>query len=221
VFHDWGVLSMYSSDSQAMGRPGEVSTRTWQTAHKMKAQFGKLPEDSEGNDNFRVLRYLAKICANIAITNGIFDYVGSIERGKIADLVIWTPEFFGVKAKMVFKSGFISYSMMGDPNASIPTVEPIYWRPMFGGFGKALPKSSFLFTSRAAYDLDIKEKYDLDREVLPVSKTRNIGKQDMIRNSAVGKIEIDPETYKVSFNGEIAECDPASELPMTQLYYIA
>jgi urease subunit alpha len=221
VLHDWGVLSMYSSDSQAMGRCGEVSTRTWQTAHKMKAQFGKLPEDSPENDNFRVLRYLAKICTNIAITNGIFDHVGSIEKGKMADLVLWDPKFFGVKPKMVFKGGFIAYAMMGDPNASIPTVEPVYWRPMFGAYGKALTRTSTVFTSRAAYDLNIKEKYDMDREVLPVSKTRTIGKQDMVRNSTIGKIEIDPETYEVTFNGQIVECEPAKELPMTQLYYLA
>ncbi|MGH2638715.1 MAG: urease subunit alpha, partial [Rhabdochlamydiaceae bacterium] len=221
LFQDWGVLSMYSSDSQAMGRCGEVSTRCWQTAHKMKAMFGKLPEDSEENDNFRVLRYLAKLTINPAITNGVSDYLGSLETGKMADLALWDTGFFGVKPKMVFKGGFIAFAMMGDPNASIPIVEPIYWRPMFGGYGKAQTKLSTIFTSNVAYNLNIKEKYGLERSVLPVSKTRHLGKDQMVRNSTLGKIQIDPETYRTSFNGQLAECEPATELPMTQLYYLA
>lgn len=220
VFHDWGVLSMYSSDSQAMGRTGEVSTRAWQTAHKVKEQFGKLPEDSPNNDNFRALRYLAKLTINPAITNGVADYLGSLEKGKMADIVLWDPKFFGAKNKMVFKGGFIAYAMMGDPNASLPTVEPIYWRPMFGGFGTAQSKISAIFTSKVAYDLGIKEKYGLEHQVLPVSKTRNLGKDDMVRNSTRGDIEIDPETHKVKFNGKEVSSEPAKKLPLTQLYYL-
>ncbi|MDG7048229.1 MAG: urease subunit alpha [Nitrososphaerota archaeon] len=220
VFHDWGVLSMYSSDSQAMGRTGEVSTRAWQTAHKVKEQFGKLPQDSPNNDNFRALRYLAKLTINPAITNGIADYVGSLEKGKMADIVLWDPKFFGAKNKMVFKGGFIAYAMMGDPNASLPTVEPIYWRPMFGGFGTAQSKVSAIFTSKVAYDLGVKEKYGLEHQVLPVSKTRNLGKDDMVRNDTRGDIEIDPETHKVKFNGKEVTSEPAKKLPLTQLYYL-
>ena len=220
VFHDWGVLSMYSSDSQAMGRTGEVSTRAWQTAHKVKEQFGKLPQDSPNNDNFRALRYLAKLTINPAITNGIADYVGSLEKGKMADIVLWDPKFFGAKNKMVFKGGFIAYAMMGDPNASLPTVEPIYWRPMFGGFGTAQSKVSAIFTSKVAYDLGVNQKYGLERQVLPVSNTRNLGKDDMVRNDTRGDIEIDPETHKVKFNGKEVTSEPAKKLPLTQLYYL-
>ena len=220
VLHDMGVLSMYSSDSQAMGRCGEVSTRCWQTAHQMKEQFGKLPEDAEGNDNFRVLRYLAKISINPAITNGVADYLGSLEKGKMADAVIWDPKFFGVKPKMLWKAGFIAYSMMGDPNASIPTPEPYTWRPMFGGFGLAQARTSATFVSKASCELNIKEKYDLDRMVLPVGKTRNLSKSHMVRNDRTGDMKIDPETYKVTWNGEQITCKPAKELPMAQLYYL-
>jgi len=220
IFHDWGVLSMYSSDSQAMGRTGEVSTRTWQTAHKVKEEFGKLPEDSPNNDNFRALRYLAKLTINPAITNGVADYLGSLEKGKMADIVLWDAKFFGAKPKMVYKSGFIAYAMMGDPNASLPTVEPIYWRPMFGGFGLAQSRTSAIFTSKVALDLGIKEKYGLQHQVLPVSKTRNLGKQDMVRNSTVGNIAIDPETHKVTFNGKPVSSQPAKKLPLAQLYYL-
>lgn len=220
VFHDWGILSMYSSDSQAMGRTGEVSTRCWQTAHKNKEQFGKLIEDSADNDNFRVLRYLAKLNINPAITNGVADYVGSVEKGKMADLVLWEPMFFGVKPTMVFKGGFIAYAMMGDPNASIPPAEPIFFRPMFGGFGLARSRIAAVFTSQIACELGIKEKYGLQHQVLPVCKTRNLGKQHMVRNSTLGKIEIDPETHKVTFNGKPATSEPAKELPMTQLYHL-
>ena len=220
VFHDWGILSMYSADSQAMGRTGEVSTRCWQTAHKMKAQFGKLPEDSQENDNFRVLRYLAKLNINPAITNGVSDYVGSIEKGKMADIVLWDPRFFGAKPNIVFKGGFIAYAMMGDPNASVPPVEPIFFRPMFGGFGLARTTTSALFTSKLAIENNIKEKYGITRQVLPVHSVRNLGKQHMIRNSTLGEIKIDPETYKVTFNGKPATSEPAKELPLTQLYHL-
>ncbi len=220
MLHDWGVLSMYSSDSQAMGRTGEVSTRCWQTAHKVKDEFGKLPEDSADNDNFRVLRYLAKLTINPAITNGIADYLGSLEAGKMADIVLWDPKFFGVKPKMIFKGGFIAYSMMGDPNASIPTPEPYTFRPMFGGFGKAQSRLSTIFTSRVAYDLNIQDKYCLDRPVLPVCKTRNLGKQDMVRNDRTGKLVIDPETHKVTLDGKEVTCSPAKTLPLSQLYFL-
>jgi urease subunit alpha len=220
VFHDMGVLSMYSADSQAMGRTGEVSTRSWQTAHKMKAQFGKLPEDSPDNDNFRVLRYLAKLNINPAITNGVSDYVGSLEKGKMADIVLWDPRFFGVKPNIVFKGGFIAYAMMGDPNASVPPVEPIFFRPMFGGFGLARKRTAALFTSKLAIENGIQEKYGIQRQVLPVHNVRNLGKQHMVRNSTLGEIKIDPETYKVSFNGKSVTSEPAKELPLTQLYHL-
>jgi len=220
VFHDWGILSMYSADSQAMGRTGEVSTRSWQTAHKMKAQFGKLPEDSPDNDNFRVLRYLAKLNINPAITNGVSDYVGSLEKGKMADIVLWDPRFFGAKPNIVFKGGFIAYAMMGDPNASVPPVEPIFFRPMFGGFGLARSRTSALFTSKLAIENGIQAKYGIQRQVLPVHNVRNLGKQHMVRNSTLGEIRIDPETYKVSFNGKSVTSEPAKELPLTQLYHL-
>jgi urease subunit alpha len=203
-----------------MGRTGEVSTRCWQTAHKNKEQFGKLPEDAEGNDNFRVLRYLSKLCINPAIAAGISDYVGSLNKGTLGDVVIWDPMFFGAKPKMVFKGGFIAYSMMGDPNASIPTPEPYYWRPMFGGFGKAQSRTAAVFVSKAANELNIKERYDIDHQVLPVSKTRNLGKAHMVRNDRIGEMTIDPETHKVTFDGKDITSKPAKELPMTQLYYL-
>jgi len=220
VLHDLGVLSMYSSDSQAMGRVGEVSTRCWQTAHKNKEQFGKLPEDAQENDNFRVLRYLAKLTINPAITNGVSDYLGSLEPGKMADIVLWEPKFFGAKPKMVFKGGFIAWSMMGDPNASIPTPEPYYWRPMFGGFGLAQSRISAVFTSKIAWEMGIKEQYGLERQVLPVSKTRDLGKQHMVRNNRTGEISIDPETHKVTLGGKEVTSQPAKTLPLTQLYYL-
>jgi urease subunit alpha len=220
VLHDMGVISMYSSDSQAMGRTGEVSTRCWQTAHKNKEEFGKLPEDAEGNDNFRVLRYLSKLCINPAIAAGVSDYVGSLKKGTMGDVVIWDPMFFGAKPKMVFKAGFIAYSMMGDPNASIPTPEPYYWRPMFGGFGKAQSRTAAVFVSQAAMELNIKEKYDIDHMVLPVSKTRNLGKANMVRNDRLGNMTIDPETHKVTLDGKEITSKPAKELPLTQLYYL-
>ena len=220
VLHDLGVLSMYSSDSQAMGRTGEVSTRCWQTAHKNKEQFGKLPQDTPRNDNFRVLRYLAKLCINPAITHGIAEYTGSLEPGKMADIALWDPKFFGAKPKMVFKGGFIAYSMMGDPNASIPTPEPYYWRPMFGGFGLAQSRISAIFTSKIACELGIREEYGIERMVLPVSGTRDLGKQHMVRNDRTGEITIDPETHKVVLDGKLVTSQPAKELPMTQLYYL-
>jgi urease subunit alpha len=220
VLHDMGVISMYSSDSQAMGRCGETTTRTFQNAHKMKSIFGKLPEDTDGNDNYRVKRYLAKISMNPAITNGIADYVGSLEKGKIADAVIWEPAFFGAKPKMVWKSGFIAYSMMGDPNASIPTPEPVTWRPMFGGYSLAQQRTSATFVSKIACDLDIQERYGLERMVLPVQNTRNLGKVHMLYNDKVGSMDIDPETYKVTWNGDLITCQGAKELPLAQRYYL-
>ncbi len=199
---------------------GEVSTRCWQTAHKNKEQFGKLPEDAKENDNFRVLRYLAKLTINPAITNGVADYLGSLEPGKMADIVLWEPKFFGAKPKMLFKGGFIAWAMMGDPNASIPTPEPYYWRPMFGGFGLAQSRISAIFTSKIAIEKGIKEKYGIQRQVLPVCKTRDLGKQHMVRNDRTGTITIDPETHKVTLDGKEITSQPAKTLPLTQLYYL-
>src|SRR3990170_4525982 len=194
VLHDIGALSMYSSDSQAMGRVGEVNIRAWQTADKMKKMTGKLKEEKGDNDNLRVKRYLAKTTINPAITHGISDYVGSLQPGKFADIVIWTPPFFGVRPKLVIKGGFIAYSLMGDPNASIPTTEPVYYRPMFGSMGRAKYSTSITFTSKLAIKNKIAEKLGLEKKLLPVKNCRTIGKKNMIHNNLVPKIEIDPET---------------------------
>src|SRR3990170_3316373 len=194
VMHDIGALSMYSSDSQAMGRVGEVNIRAWQTADKMKKMTGKLKEEKGDNDNLRVKRYLAKTTINPAITHGISDYVGSLQPGKFADIVIWTPPFFGVRPKLVIKGGFIAYSLMGDPNASIPTTEPVYYRPMFGSMGRAKYSTSITFTSKLAIKNKIAEKLGLEKKLLPVKNCRTIGKKNMIHNNLVPKIEIDPET---------------------------
>ena len=219
VLHDMGVLSMMSSDSQAMGRPGEVITRTWQTAHKMKEERGPLGPDAEnGNDNFRARRYVAKYTINPAITNGIADYVGSIEVGKMADLVLWNPAFFGIKPDMVIKGGMIIASKMGDANASIPTTEPVLYRPMFAAHGAAKYESCLTFVSKAAMDNNVKEKYGLQKTVVPVCKCRNIGKKDMKLNDACPEITVDPETYEVRADGEIVTSKPAKSLPLTQLY---
>ncbi|HEX9320445.1 MAG TPA: urease subunit alpha, partial [Nitrososphaeraceae archaeon] len=209
VLHDLGALSMYSSDSQAMGRVGEVTTRAWQTADKMKKMTGKLKEDTNGNDNARVKRYLAKITINPAITHGISDYVGSLLPGKIADIVVWTPQFFGCKPKLVIKGGFISYSLMGDPNASIPTPEPVYYRPMFGAIGLAKYSTSVTFTSKLAIKKGLAKKLGLKKKLLPVKNCRNIGKKDMVFNNLTPSIEIDPETYIVKVNGKVATTEPA------------
>ena len=217
VLHDIGALSMYSSDSQAMGRVGEVTTRAWQTADKMKKMSGRLREEGD-NDNLRAKRYLAKLTINPAITHGISDYVGSLERGKIADIVIWTPQFFGIKPKMIIKGGFIAYSLMGDPNASIPTPEPVYYRPMFGSLGKAMQSTSVTFTSKLAVRNGIGRKLRLRKKLLGVKNCRKIGKKDMRFNSLTPKIEIDPETYEVKVDGKLATVPPANKLSLARLY---
>ena len=218
VLHDIGALSMYSSDSQAMGRVGEVTTRAWQTADKMKKMSGRLKEESNDNDNLRVKRYLAKLTINPAITHGIAEYVGSLQPKKIADIVMWTPQFFGIKPKLIIKGGFIAYSLMGDPNASIPTPEPVYYRPMFGAMGLAKYSTSVTFTSKLAIKNDLKKKLGLKKKLLPVNNCRNISKKDMVYNNLTPKIEIDPETYIVKVDGKIATTEPANKLSLSRLY---
>ena len=220
VLHDMGVLSMMSSDSQAMGRVGEVTTRNWQTADKMKKMTGSLPEDNSRNDNFRVKRYIAKITINPAITHGISDYVGAIRPGRLADIVIWTPQFFGVKPKMIIKGGFIAYSLMGDPNASIPTTEPVLYRPMFGSFGKAVKSTSVIFTSKLAIDNGLKRRINCDKKLLPVKNCRSIGKKDMLYNDSTPDIDVNPETYEVKVDGKITTTDPATKLSLARLYHL-
>ncbi|MBR5454888.1 MAG: urease subunit alpha [Rikenellaceae bacterium] len=221
ILHDMGVLSMVSSDSQAMGRIGESFMRTIQMADYMKGVRGALPEDAAGNDNFRVLRYIAKITINPAITYGISDVVGSVEQGKMADLVLWEPAFFGVKPKMVIKGGMINYANMGDPNASLPTPQPMYMRPMFGALGRARVKSCVSFVSRAAFDLDIKKRLGLERIVLPVHRTRQLCKSHMVRNGATPRIEVNPETFEVTIDGVVAKATPAPSLSLSQLYWFS
>ena len=219
ILHDLGVFSMISSDSQAMGRVGEVILRTWQTADKMKRQRGPLAPDTE-SDNFRIRRYIAKYTINPAITHGIAHLVGSVEPGKFADLVIWNPMFFGVKPDLVLKGGAIAWAQMGDPNASIPTPQPVFGRPMFAAFGKARAATSITFVSQAAYTQGIAEKLGLTKRVEPVKGCRNIGKKDMVLNDATPRIEVDPETYKVTVDGEPCTCEPAAVLPMAQRYFL-
>ncbi len=219
VLHDMGVFSMMSSDSQAMGRPAEVVTRTWQTAHKMKEERGPLGVDAEnGNDNFRAKRYVAKYTINPAITNGIADYVGSVEVGKYADLVLWNPAFFAAKPDMIIKGGMIIASKMGDANASIPTTQPVMYQPMFAAHGAAKYESCITFVSQVAMEKDVKGQYDLKKTVLPVKNCRNIGKKDMKLNDAAPEITVDPETYEVCADGVKLESKPAESLPLTQLY---
>ncbi len=224
VLHDLGAISMMSSDSQAMGRLGEVIIRTWQTAHKMKVQRGHLSqsgrEDSSRHDNFRAKRYVAKYTINPAITHGIAHEVGSVEVGKVADLVIWKPAFFGVKPEMVLKSGFIAQAQMGDPNASIPTPEPIISRPMFGAFGRALCSTNLTFVSQSALDRDIPKKLGLRKRVAAVKNCRTVKKRDLKLNDALPKIEVDPETYEVRADGQLLKCEPAAVLPMAQRYFL-
>lgn len=220
VLHDMGAISIINSDSQAMGRPAEVITRTWQLADKNKKQRGKLPEDAEGNDNFRVKRYIAKYTINAALATGTADYIGSVEVGKMADLVVWRPDMFGVKPEVIIKGGFMIAAKMGDANASIPTPQPIIMKSMFGAYGKARAKTCVTFVSQLAYDNDIKGELSLEKMVLPVKGCRAIGKKDMILNSATPKIEIDPETKKVKADGVEITSEPAETLPMTQLYYL-
>jgi urease subunit alpha len=218
ILHDLGAISIMSSDSQAMGRIGEVITRTWQTADKMKKQFGRLTEEKGHNDNFRARRYISKYTINPAIAQGISTYVGSIEVGKFADLVVWDPVFFGVKPDMVLKSGMIAAAIMGDPNASIPTPQPEYYRPMFGAFGGALGESCITFVSQAG--LKNAERLGLSKQVLPVMNTRKIGKHSMILNSATPRMEVNPETYEVRADGRLLTCEPAKVLSMAQRYFM-
>jgi urease subunit alpha len=220
ILHDLGAFSMISSDSQAMGRVGEVIIRTWQTAHKMKVQRGHLAEDSTANDNFRAKRYIAKYTINPAIAHGIANYVGSIEAGKLADLCLWKPAFFGVKPELVIKGGLIAWSQMGDPNASIPTPEPVHMRPMFGSFGGAIGATSLTFVSQAAIEAGIPEQIGLQTPAVAVSNTRNLSKADLKLNDATPAIEVDPETYEVRADGELLTCEPATELPMAQRYFL-
>ena len=220
ILHDLGALSMISSDSQAMGRVGEVILRTWQTAHKMKIQRGLLPGDTTA-DNNRVKRYIAKYTINPAIAHGVSAHVGSVEAGKLADLVLWNPAFFGVKPDLVLKAGSIALASMGDPNASIPTPQPVHYRPMFAGYGRALIHSSLLFVSGAALDAEIGRRLGLSRQLVAVSDTRGgIGKRSMIHNNAMPHIEVDPETYEVRADGELLTCAPAEVLPMAQRYFL-
>ena len=220
ILHDLGVLSMMSSDSQAMGRIGEVVTRTWQTAHKMKVQRGPLAQDSAHNDNVRVKRYIAKYTINPAITHGIAHQVGSIEPGKLADIVIWKPAFFGVKPEMIVKGGFIAWSAMGDANASIPTPQPVLYRPMFGAFGGATVATCLTFVSKAALEEEIPLKLGLKKTVAAVEKCREIGKVSMRLNDATPSIEVDSETYEVRADGELLTCEPATVLPLAQRYFL-
>jgi len=223
ILHDLGAFSMIASDSQAMGRVGETIIRTWQTAHKMKVQRGLLcsPENTqETHDNFRAKRYIAKYTINPAITHGISDYVGSVEEGKLADLCLWKPAFFGVKPEIVIKGGFIAWSQMGDANASIPTPQPVHMRPMFGSFGGAMTATSLTFVSQAAVEAGIKEKIGLQKPTVAVKNTRNLTKADMKLNNALPQMEVDPETYEVRADGELLVCEPAESLPMAQRYFL-
>ena len=222
ILHDLGALSIMASDSQAMGRVGEVITRTWQTAHKMKTQRGALAEDvGTGADNFRVKRYIAKYTINPAIAHGMDEHIGAVEVGKIADLVIWDPAFFGVKPKLVIKAGSIIAAAMGDPNASIPTPQPVHYRPMFGAFGRALQRTSFTFLSQAGIDKGVPQALGLAKTCLPVRNVRSgISKKSMIHNDATPQIEIDPETYSVTADGELLVCEPAKALPLAQRYFM-
>ncbi|GBE10890.1 urease subunit alpha [bacterium BMS3Bbin12] len=220
ILHDLGAFSMIASDSQAMGRVGEVIMRTWQTAHKMKVQRGPLVGDSARNDNLRVRRYIAKYTINPAITYGIAHEVGSLEVGKLADIVLWRPAFFGVKPSLVIKAGLIVAAPMGDPNASIPTPQPVHYRPMFAAFGGALPATCLTFVSRAAYETDLGAHLGLARRLVPVADTRTIGKRDMVLNDYLPEIEVDPQTYEVRADGQLLTCEPATELPLAQRYFL-
>ena len=220
ILHDLGAISMFSSDSQAMGRVGEVIIRTWQTAHKMKQQRGKLPLDTDRQDNFRVKRYLAKYTINPAIAHGIAHEVGSIEVGKWADIVIWKPAFFGVKPALILKGGFIAMAAMGDPNASIPTPQPVHYRPMFGAYGGALAKTSLTFVSQAGLQAGVGERFGLHKTLSAVKGIRGLGKRHMIHNDYLPKMEVNAQTYQVRADGQLLTCEPASSLPMTQRYFL-
>ena len=220
ILHDLGAISMMSSDSQAMGRVGEVITRTWQTAHKMKAQRGRLPEENGANDNLRIKRYLAKYTINPAIAHGMSHLIGSVEIGKLADLVLWKPAFFGVKPELVIKGGVIAWSQMGDPNASIPTPQPVHMRPMFGSFGQAAPRCSIAFVSQLCKRQGVAARYGLGKRIEAVRGCRTIGKKDLKWNNALPAITVDPETYQVRANGELLTCEPAKILPLAQRYFL-
>jgi urease subunit alpha len=220
ILHDLGAFSMISSDSQAMGRIGEVVTRTWQTAHKMKLQRGALPQDKPGNDNFRVRRYVAKYTINPALTHGVAHEIGSVEVGKLADLVLWKPAFFGAKPSMIIKGGMIVAAPMGDPNASIPTPQPVHYRPMFGALGGARAATSVSFVSQAALDSGLRERLGLGKRLVAVRGTRSIRKAHLILNSYQPQIEVDPQTYEVRADGQLLSCEPARELPLAQRYFL-
>ncbi len=220
ILHDLGAFSMISSDSQAMGRVGEVIIRTWQTAHKMKQQRGALKEDSSRNDNFRVKRYLAKYTINPALTHGMAHLIGSIEPGKLADLVLWRPAFFGVKPSLILKGGMIAAAAMGDPNASIPTPQPVHYRPMFGAYGAACRATSVTFVSQLSLDNGIASRYGLSRPLVAVRGCRSVKKTDLIHNNAMPQIEVDPQNYQVRADGELLWCEPAESLPMAQRYFL-
>ncbi len=221
ILHDIGALSMMSSDSQAMGRVGEVIIRTWQTAHKMKVQRGPLPGETGDNDNLRVRRYVAKYTINPATAHGVSRHIGSVEAGKLADLVVWTPAFFGVKPDLVIKGGAIAAALMGDPNASIPTPQPVHYRPMFGAYGRALAATSLTFVSRAAVENGLAGRLEVQKQLVAVENVRGgIGKKDMVLNGATPVIEVDPETYDVRADGELLVCEPATILPMAQRYFL-
>ena len=220
ILHDLGALSMMSSDSQAMGRIGEVIIRTWQTADKMKQQRGRLPQEKGDNDNARAKRYVAKYTINPAIAHGVAKHIGSVEKGKLADLVLWSPAFFGVKPDLVIKGGTIAAAPMGDPNASIPTPQPVHYRPMFAAFGKALTASSLVFVSKAAAKSRLREKLGVEKQFVAVEHTRDIGKKNMVHNGATPDITVDPETYEVTADGELLTCAPAEVLPMAQRYFL-
>jgi urease subunit alpha len=220
ILHDLGAISMFSSDSQAMGRVGEVIMRTWQTAHKMKAQRGGLPGDTARHDNARVKRYVAKYTINPALAHGIAHEVGSVEEGKWADLVIWRPGFFGVKPSLILKGGFIAAAAMGDPNASIPTPQPVHYRPMFGAFGGALSRTSLTFLSQAALKAGLPEQYGLAKRAVAVKGCRSVKKTDMVHNAYLPKMEIDAQTYQVRADGQLLTCEPATQLPLAQRYFL-
>ena len=220
ILHDLGAISMMSSDAQAMGRVGEVVLRTWQTADKMKRQRGRLPEEQGENDNFRVKRYVAKYAINPALAHGIADYVGSIEVGKMADLVLWQPAFFGVKPSLIIKGGFIAYSLMGDANASIPTPQPVLYRPMFGAHGRARFATAYSFVSQAALARGVPAQLGLEKRVAPVRDCRGIGKTSMVHNAYLPHLEVDPETYVVKADGQVLTCEPAAQLSLAQRYFL-
>lgn len=220
ILHDIGAFSMMASDSQAMGRVGEVILRTWQTAHKMKVQRGRLPEEAGDTDNFRVKRYLSKYTINPALTHGIAHEVGSIEKGKLADLVLWEPKFFGVRPDLILKGGFIAWAAMGDPNASIPTPQPVFGRPMFGHFGRAPSSLAVSFVSQAAYDNGLSDRLGLTKRLAPVKDCRGVKKTDLVHNDILPRIEVNPETYEVKADGRILTCEPATVLPLSQKYFL-